>query len=286
MIELARWPELTDPVMIAAFEGWNDAGEAATSALEYLARAWDAEPFAALDPEDYYDFQVNRPTVGRDADGTRQITWPTTRLLHAYVPVLRRDVVLVDGVEPSMRWRSYVLELLEAADRLGVQGLITVGALLADVPHTRPIPVSGTSEHPSMLRQDGIERSEYEGPTGIVGVFADAAQQAELPAISIWAAVPHYAGGGPSPKATLALLRRLEELLDMTVQLSDLVEEAHAWELGVNELADGDAEVGEYVRALEQAKDTTDLPEASGEAIAKEFERYLRRRSDDERPPP
>jgi proteasome assembly chaperone (PAC2) family protein len=284
LIELVEWPELTDPVMIAAFEGWNDAGEAATSAVAHLARVWGAEPFAALDPEDYYDFQVNRPTVGREPDGRRRVTWPSTRLLRARVPGTSRDVVLVDGVEPSMRWRSFVVELLDAGERLKVEGLITVGALLADVPHTRPIPVTGTSDHPVMLRQRGIEPSRYEGPTGIVGVLGDAAQQAGMPAVSIWAAVPHYAGGGPSPKASLALLRRLEELLDTTVSLGDLQEQAQAWEHGVNELADGDAEVGEYVRALEQAKDTTELPEATGEAIAKEFERYLRRRDDD--PPP
>lgn len=281
MIELADWPELNDPVMISAFEGWNDAGEAATSALEHLARAWGAEPFAALDPEEYYDFQVNRPTVGCGEDGKRRITWPTTRLLAAHVPALGRDVVLVDGIEPSMRWRSYVVELLQAADRLGVGALVTLGALLADVPHTRPIPITGTSDDETMLRRKGVEPSRYEGPTGIVGVFSDAATQADLPAVSLWAAVPHYAGGGPSPKATLALLRRVEELLDVTIPLGDLPEQAHAWENGVNELADGDTEVGEYVRALEEAKDTTELPEASGEAIAMEFERYLRRRDDE-----
>jgi hypothetical protein len=281
VIELTRWPTLSDPVMIAAFEGWNDAGEAATSALEHLARVWGAEPFAALDPEDYYDFQVNRPTVDRDPDGKRRVTWPTTRLLAAHVPALGRDVVLVDGIEPSMRWRSYVIELLEAADRLQVAALVTVGALLADVPHTRPIPITGTSDDDELLRQAGIERSTYEGPTGIVGVLSDAATQAELPSVSLWAAVPHYAGGGPSPKATLALVRRIEELLDTTIDLGDLPDQAHAWEHGVDELAEGDSEVGEYVRALEEAKDTSELPEATGEAIALEFERYLRRRDED-----
>lgn len=281
MIELTRWPSLADPVMIAAFEGWNDAGEAATSAMEHLARVWGAEPFAALDPEDYYDFQVSRPTVDRDPDGQRRVTWPTTRLLAAHVPALGRDVVLVDGIEPSMRWRTYVIELLEAADRLQVAALVTVGALLADVPHTRPIPITGTSDDDELLRQAGIERSTYEGPTGIVGVLSDAATQADLPSVSLWAAVPHYAGAGPSPKATLALLRRIEELLDVTIDLADLPDQAHAWEHGVDELAEGDSEVADYVRALEEAKDTSELPEASGEAIALEFERYLRRRDED-----
>ena len=281
VIELADTPELHDPVMIAAFEGWNDAGEAATAVLEHLARVWGAEPFAALDPEDYYDFQVNRPSVGPDADERRRITWPTTRLLAAHVPSIGRDVVIVDGIEPSMRWRSYTIELLECAERLGVTTVVTVGALLADIPHTRPIPVTATSEDRSIRARLGVEPSRYEGPTGIVGVLADAAAQAELPAVSLWAAVPHYAGGGPSPKATLALLRRIEELLDITIPLEDLPELAQAWERGVDDLAESDNEVGEYVRALEEAKDTTELPEASGEAIALEFERYLRRRDDD-----
>jgi proteasome assembly chaperone (PAC2) family protein len=281
VIELTDWPDLRAPVLIAAFEGWNDAGESATDALEHLVRVWGAEPFAALDPEDYYDFQVNRPTVGRDDDGVRRVTWPTTRLLAAHVPALARDVVLVDGIEPSMRWRSYVVELLEAADRLDVSGIVTLGALLADVPHTRPIPITSTSDDPEMLARLTVAPSTYEGPTGIVGVLSDAAGQAGLAAVSLWAAVPHYAGAGPSPKASLALLRRVEELLDVTVPLGDLQEQAHAWEVGVDELADGDSEVGEYVRALEAAKDTSELPEASGEAIAMEFERYLRRRDED-----
>ncbi len=281
MIELADPPQLRDPVMIAAFEGWNDAGEAASAVLEHLARVWDAEPFAALDPEDYYDFQVNRPTVGLGPDDKRRVTWPTTRLLAARVPSIGRDVVIVDGIEPSMRWRAYTIELLECAARLGVSTLVTVGALLADVPHTRPIPVTATSESAQVRARGNVEQSRYEGSTGIVGVLADAAAQADLAATSLWAAVPHYAGGGPSPKATLALLRRVEELLDITIPLGDLPEQAQAWERGVDELAASDSEVGHYVRALEQAKDTTELPEASGEAIALEFERYLRRRDDD-----
>jgi hypothetical protein len=285
VIELTELPRLSDPVMIAAFEGWNDAGEAASATVEHLCDAWDAEVFAALDPEDYYDFQVNRPLIGLDDDGRRRVTWPTTRLLWAHIPGIDRDVVMVDGIEPSMRWRSYTIERLELAEQLGVSTLVTLGALLADVPHTRPIPVTMTSDDPTMLARLSAEQSRYEGPTGIVGVLSDAAAQAEVPAVSLWAAVPHYAGAGPSPKATLALVRSVEELLDVTVPLGDLVEEAQAWERGVDELADGDAEVGEYVRALEQAKDTTELPEASGEAIAREFERYLRRR-DDEPPHP
>ncbi len=277
MIELEEWPELTDPVLIAAFEGWNDAGESATAAIRRLAQTWDARTFAAMDPEEYYDFQVNRPTIGRDRNGERRITWPTTKLLVAKIPGSNRDVVFIDGVEPSMKWRGYVLELLEACDRLNVSGLLTVGALLADVPHTRAIPVTSTSNHTTMLRQDGIEPATYEGPTGIVGVLGDAAHQAGLPAVSLWAAVPHYAASGPCPKASLALLRRLETLLDVTLHLPDLADQATQWELSVDDQAENDPEIREYVRTLEQAKDTTELPEASGDAIAEEFERYLRR---------
>jgi proteasome assembly chaperone (PAC2) family protein len=281
-------PELRDPVMLAAFEGWNDACEAASGAVAHLERVWAARPIAELDPEDYHDFQVSRPTVERDDDGTQRILWPTTRLSWARPPGSVRDVVLVRGIEPSMRWRSFTRELLEHADQLGVGTLVTLGALLADVPHTRPIPVTSTSEDERLLEQLAIEPSRYEGPTGILGVLQDAAQQEGLPGLSLWAAVPHYVGQSPSPKATLALLRRVEEMLDVTVPLGDLPEDARAWERGVDELAEEDGEIGDYVRQLERAKDTAELPEASGEAIAREFERYLRRRDDDgpgRRPP-
>jgi proteasome assembly chaperone (PAC2) family protein len=278
--ELSAVPPLRDPVMVAAFEGWNDAGEAASGAVAHLQQIWAAEQVAELDPEDYHDFQVSRPTVSLDDDGHRTITWPSTRLYWAKLPGGQRDVILVRGIEPSMRWRSFVVEMLGHAERLGVTTLVTLGALLADVPHTRPIPVTATSDDDGMLERLALEPSRYEGPTGIVGVLQDAANRAGLPALSLWAAVPHYVGQSPSPKATLALLRRVEELLDVTVPLGDLPEDARAWERGVDELAAEDGEIGEYVRQLEQAKDTADLPEASGEAIAREFERYLRRRDD------
>ena len=278
--ELPEVPLLRDPVIVAAFEGWNDAGEAASGALAHLERVWGAQPLAELDPEDYHDFQVNRPVVSLDEDGRRTISWPTTRLYWARPEGSRRDVVLIRGIEPSMRWRSYVSELLGYAEQLEVTTLVTLGALLADVPHTRPIPVTTTSDDESMLRELALEPSRYEGPTGIVGVLNEGSARAGLPALSLWAAVPHYVGQSPSPKATLALLRRVEELLDVTVPLGTLPEDARAWEHGVDELAAEDGEIGEYVRQLEQVKDTADLPEASGEAIAREFERYLRRRDD------
>ena len=280
MIALTDVPELRDPIMIAAFEGWNDAGEAATAAVEHLAEVWNAETVAAIDPEDYYDFQVSRPRILME-DGKRRVSWPTTRILLATSTSLNRDVILVQGIEPSTRWRSFTIELLEFAQHIGVTTFVTLGALLADVPHTRPLPVSATSEHEDAVHRFDLEPSKFEGATGIVGVLADAASQADLPSLSCWAAVPHYAGGTPSPKATLALISKLEELFDLAIPHGDLPDQARAWEHGVDELAESDDEVAEYVHSLEEAQDTVDLPEASGDAIAREFERYLRRRGED-----
>jgi proteasome assembly chaperone (PAC2) family protein len=279
--ELDGAPELVDPLLVAAFEGWNDAGDAATGAVEHLEQVWGARPLLALDPEDYYDFQVNRPTVAVGPDGRRAISWPTTRVSYARLPDLGRDVVLVRGIEPNMRWRAFTDELLVLCHELGVTSVVSLGALLADSPHTRPVPVTATTGDEGLARSLQLEQSTYEGPTGITGVFQDACTGAGLPALSIWAAVPHYVGQTPCPKATLALLRKIEDLLDLSVPLGDLPEEARAWETGVDELAAEDSEVADYVRALEEAKDTAELPEASGEAIAREFERYLRRRDTD-----
>ncbi|MGH8870157.1 MAG: PAC2 family protein [Actinomycetes bacterium] len=281
MIELDDLPELIDPVMVAAFEGWNDAGEAATGAIEHLELVWGARPLASIDPEDYYDYQVNRPLVSLREDGTRQLTWPTTRFSLARVPDRQRDVVLVRGIEPNMRWQAFCAEVLGLAHELGVETVVTLGALLADCPHTRPVPITGAGSTPGLVTSLGLEPSLYEGATGIVGVVQEAATRAGLPAVSFWAAVPHYVAQPPCPKATVALLRRVEDMLDVPVPLGDLPEEARAWERGVDELASEDSEVAEYVQALEQAKDAAELPEASGEAIAKEFERYLRRRGDE-----
>ena len=271
-------PDLVDPVMLCAFEGWNDAGDAASGAVLHLEEVWSATQIAEFDPEDYYDFQVNRPEVTFD-DGVRAVSWPTTRLSVARIPLATRDVVLVHGIEPSMRWRSFTQELLTAARDLGVEMVVTLGALLADSPHTRPVPVSGTSSDAGLSLRLGYEPSTYEGPTGIVGVLQDACAQAGIPAVSLWAAVPHYVAQPPCPKATLALLARIEDLLDVPVPLGDLPEESRAWQIGVDELAAEDDEIAAYVRTLEEAVDTAELPEASGDAIAREFERYLRRRS-------
>ncbi|OLT39463.1 carboxylate--amine ligase [Serinicoccus sp. CNJ-927] len=280
MIELQDTGELRDPIVIAAFEGWNDAGECASSVVEHLAQVWDAEVVAAIDPEDFYDFQVNRPQV-LTVDGRRMIRWPSTRVMLARNTPLGRDVLLVLGIEPSVRWRTFASDLLAYLLSRDVQLMIVLGGLLADVPHTRPIPVSVSSEDAELLASsEDIEPSTYEGPTGIVGVLSDEARQQDVPTLSCWAAVPHYAGGPPSPKASLALLGQLEELLDCVIDDTAITESARAWERGVDDLASTDEEVADYVRQLEEAQDTADLPEASGDAIAKEFERYLRRRDD------
>ncbi|MFF4008906.1 PAC2 family protein [Streptomyces sp. NPDC001717] len=278
MIELEGVPELIDPVMVAAFEGWNDAGDAASGAVAHLDREWKGEVFAALDAEDYYDFQVNRPTVWLD-NGVRKITWPTTRLSVVRIGGAKpRDLVLVRGIEPSMRWRSFCNELLGFAHELGVEMVVVLGALLGDTPHTRPVPVSGVTSDADLARTMDLEETKYEGPTGIVGVLQEACTHAGVPAVSLWAAVPHYVSQPPNPKATLALLNRLEDLIDIRIPLGELPEDARAWQLGVDQLAAEDSEVAEYVQTLEEARDTADLPEASGDAIAREFERYLRRR--------
>jgi len=277
LIELDDLPQLENAVMIAAFEGWNDAGEAATGVIEHLAELWGAEPVAALDPEDYYDFQVNRPRVVVE-NGRRRISWRTTRILVATDTPIGRDVVLVQGVEPSFRWRGFAIELMELAQAADVTTVITLGALLADVAHTRPIQVTATSDNEDTRHRHDIESSTYEGPTGIVGVLADAAVQVGVSSISVWAAVPHYAHHTPSPKATRAIVSCLEDILDAPIQHGSLDEDARAWENGLDALASEDAEVAEYVESLEDAQDTAELPEASGDAIAKEFERYLRKR--------
>lgn len=282
MIEIEEVPELVSPVLIAAFEGWNDAADAASSVVDHLVKVWHAKVVAAIDPEEFYDFQMNRPIVGTNDAGMRRITWPSTQIFVTRPPGAHRDVILLRGIEPNMRWRQFCAELLAASDALGTELVVTLGALLADTPHTRPVPVSGTATEPEMADRLKLEQSNYEGPTGIVGVFQDACTQMDIPAVSFWAAVPHYVAQPPCPKATLALLGQIEDLLEISIPLADLPEEARAWERGVDELAEEDEEIGDYVRALEETRDTAELPEASGEAIAREFERYLKRRETDE----
>ena len=246
-----------------------------------MAEVWDAVEVAAVDPDDYYDFQVNRPNVALEDGATRRITWPTTRFMVCRLPSSERDLVLVRGVEPNMRWRGFCEEVLAIARDLGVAQVVTLGALLADSPHTRPVPVSGTSSDPGLSALLDLEHSRYEGPTGIVGVLQDACERSGLPSVSFWAAVPHYVAQPPCPKAAIALLRRVEDLLDLPIPLADLPEQARAWERQVDELAAEDSDVAEYIASLEEREPEEDLPEASGEAIAKEFERFLRRQDPD-----
>ncbi|MCA1823386.1 MAG: PAC2 family protein, partial [Frankia sp.] len=223
--------------MIAAFEGWNDAGDAASGVVDHLEAVWHAQPLAAIDPEDYYDFQVNRPTVSLVDGTTRRIEWPTTRFSVVRLAAADRDVVLTRGLEPNMRWRAFCAEILTIAEELGVELVVMLGALLADAPHTRPTPLSGTASDPQLAAKLGLDRSRYEGPTGIVGVLGDLCSQSGLPAVSFWAAVPHYVAQPPNPKATLALLRRLEDVLDVHIPLGDLPEQSRAWQQRVDELA-------------------------------------------------
>ncbi len=278
MIEIEELRPLRSPVLIAAFEGWNDAADAASGAVDHLLDVWGGQLVAVIDPEEFYDFQVNRPTVSTEDDGGRRITWPSSQLSIASPPGTDRDVVLLRGIEPNMRWRQFCAELITGADQLGASLCVTLGALLADTPHTRPIPVSGTTSDDDLRERLDLEESTYEGPTGIVGVFQDACVASGMPAVSVWAAVPHYVAQPPCPKATLALLKRVEDVLGITIPMGDLPEDAKAWQRGVDELAAEDEEIGDYVRALEETRDTAELPEASGEAIAREFERYLKRR--------
>ena len=280
MIELDGIGKLTSPVIIAAFEGWNDAGEAASGVINHLSLAWQAAPAGAIDPEDYYDFQVTRPVTEVAEGRTERLIWPTTRLLLARQELADRDVLLVQGIEPNMRWRGFCAELVTAFTEVRADMVVLLGALLADSPHTRPVPVTAATSDPALAADLRAEPVDYKGPTGILGVLQHACADAGLRAVSLWASVPHYVAQPPCPKATLALLRGVEDVLDASLPLADLPAEARAWERGVDELAEQDSEVAEYVRTLEEAKDATDLPEASGDAIAREFERYLRRRRD------
>lgn len=278
MIEIEDIPVLRDPIMISAFEGWNDAGEGASNAVEHLISAWSAELVAVLDPEEYYDFQVNRPR--RIVAGDRSIIrFPTTEILLARDTPMQRDVLFVRGIEPSIRWRTFATDLLDFAVQQGVSLYLGLGSLLADVPHTRPLPVMVTSEDPDLAASMDARPSTYEGPSGITGVMAERAHaKAHIPTVSLWVPVPHYAGGAPSPKAVHALVSKLEEILDCVIDDSELEEAAKAWERGVAELAESDEEIATYVRELEESQDIVEMPEASGDAIADEFERYLRRR--------
>jgi len=269
---------LTDPIVLVAFGGWNDAGSAASHAVEHLADSYETRQAFSLDPDDFYDYQVNRPEV-RGTGDDRRIAWPTTEIRTGKLPG-DRDLVIIQGLEPNFRWRQFCRLLTSALRSAEADRVYLLGALLADHPHTRPIPVSASSSDPQVVEDLGLTSSEYEGPTGILGILGEELAKADIATISLWAAIPHYVSSPPSPKGTLALLRRLEDLLDISLDLGDLPDLARAWERGVDELAADDSDVAEYVSSLEQQRDESELPEASGEAIAAEFERYLRRRRD------
>ncbi len=277
MSEFDGLPTLRAPVAVAAFEGWNDAADASTAAVDHLGAVWSAKTVAEMDPEDFYDFQVNRPTVSLGEDESRRIEWPTTRFAVAHPAGADADVVLIRGIEPSTRWRSFCQEVLEVCRSLEVNRVVLLGALLADVPYSRQLPISGTASDRADIERLSLTPTRYEGPTGIVGVLHDACQRAELEAVSFWVHVPHYANNPPCPKATLALLHRLEEVLDIPVPMADLAQESAQWEERLRTAADQDAELAEYVRELEE-RAGEDLVPLSGDEIAQQFERYLRRR--------
>ncbi len=286
-MEIHQIPALRSPVMVIAFSGWNDAGEAATGAASHLLGSWtdsktDVVPelIAEVDVEEFYDFQVNRPTVCIDESSIRSLTWPGTQVFGLRTPELDHDFVVIRGVEPSMKWKTFAANILDLADDLEVDMVITLGSMLADTPHTRPITVSGSGAHPEIAQRLGVEISKYEGPTGILGVIQDACVRRGIDAVSMWAAIPHYASGSPSPKATLALINALEDFLEISLPQGELHNESHEWEVEVSEMAKEDSDVAEYVKALEESKDAAELPEVSGESIARELERFLRRQSE------
>jgi proteasome assembly chaperone (PAC2) family protein len=271
-------PALQRPVMVAAFEGWNDAADAASGALTWLRGRWRAKRMASIDPEEFFDFQVSRPQVSLIDGVTRQITWPANDVFSAHLEEVGRDVVLLSGMEPNLRWRTFCDTVLGVARDTGCEMVVTLGALLADVPHTRPIRLTGTAADPDLIERLGLSHSRYEGPTGIVGVLHDACRGAGVPSVSLWAPVPHYVASPPNPKATRALIERLAELIGVPVGVGDLVEAAAAWEDRVNELVASDPDVSAYVRQLEERDDDQiderDLP--TGETLAAELERFLR----------
>ena len=266
---------LRNPVVIAAFEGWNDAADAATEVIEHLTQQYATDLLFELDPEDYFDFQETRPRVQLGFEG-KELVWPTISVSVCHFP--NRDAVLLSGPEPNLKWRSFTANVISALRSVKPEMVILLGAMLTDSPHTRPLPVSASSNDAGLARALGLSPSNYEGPTGIVGVLNEACVRAGFTTISLWASVPHYVAAPPNPKATLALLQRIEDVLDESLSLGDLPELTNAWERGVNELTADDPDITEYVEALEEKTDASDLPEEIGEAIANEFERYLRRR--------
>ncbi|BFM23625.1 MULTISPECIES: PAC2 family protein [Microbacterium] len=268
-------------IIVAAFDGWNDAGEAASAAAAMLRADAEYEVVHTVDPELYFDYQYTRPQVGLDAEGRRTLTWPEAKLLR---PVERSDdaeIWLLVGVEPARAWQAFAAEFIDVALREDVTGFVALGSMMSDVPHTRPISVFAGSDNEVVRQELGLERSLYEGPVGILSAIGVVSETVGIPTASLWASVPHYvAGHTPSPKATLALLEKLEAVTGITVPRGDLEVESRAWEASIDAAAADDEEMTEYIHQLEQTRDTWDSPEASGDAIAQEFERYLRRGGD------
>ncbi len=278
-----RRPEsLRAPAMVCAFQGWNDAGDAASSAVSFLATSLHARRFARIDSEEFYDFQSNRPSVRFDGENEREIVWPTVEVLEAQAPRAPRDLVIVQGVEPSLRWRAFTKHIVDLAEALGVQVVVSLGALLGDVPHTRPVTLSGHATDPALMERLGMRGSSYEGPTGIVGVLHAACAQAGLPAASVWAGVPHYVAAASNPKAALALVRRVEGLIGVSVDVSELESAAADYERQVGLAVQSDPDIQAFVERLEQAAESDedsageDVP--SGDMLAREFQRFLKQR--------
>ena len=282
-LRLYERPTLDRPVLIGAFRGWNDGGQAATLATGYLARLWGAHKFADIDPELFVDFQATRPLVSLDEGQTRQIEWPENAFFRARIPDANRDSVLLIGVEPNYRWRTFTDVVADLASDLGVELVVTLGALLADVPHTRPAPVTGAATDPQLVEELGLQLSRYEGPTGIVGVLLDACRRASIPSVSLWAAVPHYVSLAPSPRAARALCERLATMLGIEIDVGELAEAEESYVEQVSQAVASDSETATYVEELEQRADSLDWLEESGtlpsgEALAAEIARFLRER--------
>ena len=278
-LHVSRRPSVERPVLIAAFRGWNDGGQGASLAAGYLAKTWDARRFGEIDPEGFFDFQATRPHVRLEEGLTRRIDWPETVFFHARPHGMERDAVLLLGVEPNLRWRTFSRIVVDFAKELGVELVVTLGALLADVPHTRPTPVTGSATDPELIERLGLQASRYEGPTGIVGVLHDACKSAEIPSASLWAAVPHYVSLAPSPKAAAALCERLATLLGAEIDTAELDDATETYVHQVSEAIAADEETAAYVEDLERRADEldeSDLP--SGESLAAELSRFLRER--------
>ncbi len=277
-------PHLRSPVLVCAFRGWNDAAAAASTALGTVASSLDAQLIARIDPEEYFDFQSTRPTISMDEGQTRRIDWPENNLYAVQVPAADRDLVLLDGTEPNLRWRTFSETVTTAADALGVDLVITLGALIAEVSHTLPVPITGLASDAQMVEELELERSNYEGPTGITGVVHDLCRQAGIDSASLWAAVPHYVAAVPNPKAALALLRRLEGLTGIAVEASELEEETSDYEEQIGRAVAANPEIEELVSRIEAeqvdmlTEDGEEVP--SADSIAREFQRFLKQRGD------